>query len=125
MKLLRTVATSRRTDYKYLKSYLDWKKTESNKAERLCKSLDREIEKVGQLNDEGLDELMATKDTLEEHRQDYKLRFEQFVAENENDVTAMSSRKRKLEDILGEGHYIDSYSVMREMIRKHMMVGRD
>lgn len=119
---MRAVATSRKTDYKYLTSYLDWKKQEGNKAERTAKSLNRQISSVEVLNDKGLDELVKAKDDLEGDRKDYKIRFEKFVAENESDATAMSTQKRKLEDILGDGYYIDSYSLMRELIRKYIVV---
>lgn len=118
------MATSRKTDYKYLTSYLGWKQNESKKAEKIAKKYEKKLAEVDAVNDKELDELMAAKETLDNCRQEYKNIFEKFVEENDSDATAMSSQKRKLEDIIGQGHYIDSYSLMKEMLRKYIVVGQ-
>ena len=122
VKKMRSVVHDRKTNYKYLTSYLGWKNKEHLKAERLAKSVDKKLSELDLVNEKGLDQMVEVKDELDNYIQKYKKKFEKFVAQSDAEALAMSAQKHKLGDILGEGHYIDSYSIVKELLRKHILV---
>lgn len=122
MRKLRSVVHNKKTDLKYLTSYIGWKKKEKDKLGWKNHSYENKLGKVDVENEKGLDLMVNAKDELESYQQKFKADFDKFVAENESDATAMSTQRHQLGDILGEGHYIDSYSLMKELLRKSILV---
>lgn len=119
---LRSRVHEKKIDLKYLTSYNGWKTKELTKLDWKNKSLEEKLEKLDDLNENGLDIMVSAKDELEGYQEQFKTEFDKFVTMNEPDATAMSSQRHRLEDILGEGHYIDGYSLMKEMMRRYVLV---
>lgn len=122
VKRIRNHVNDRKIDLKYLTSYLGWKHKEETKAEKLAHSIDEKVIQFSDANEKGLDEIVNVKSVMDKTLQKYKIDLEVFSNSNKAEINAMMSQKHKLEDILGEGHYVDSYSLMREMIRKYLLV---
>lgn len=87
-------------------------------------SLSKSLEITKSKNDEGLDQLLQTKKRVDTMNQGYQEQADQLIKEGKASITSINNpmERDRLNRILDEREYIDSFPLTKDRIRRLMLV---
>ena len=95
--------------------------------ETVLDSLSKSLELTKSKNEAGLDQLLGAKKNVDGMNQEYQSQADKLIKEGHNSITAINNplERDKLNKILDEREYIDSFPLTKDRIRRLMLVGLD